>query len=39
MEMDIDVMQSFSSKEEEIDFWKALSLKYKKGYVNANLCF
>ncbi|XP_004080708.1 nuclear distribution protein nudE-like 1-B [Oryzias latipes] len=31
MEMDIDVMQSFSSKEEEIDFWKALSLKYKKG--------
>ncbi|RVE59984.1 hypothetical protein OJAV_G00193830 [Oryzias javanicus] len=31
MEMDINMMPSFSSKEEEIDFWKALSFKYKKG--------
>lgn len=31
MEMDIDMMPSFSSKEEEIDFWKTLSFKYKKG--------
>lgn len=27
----MDMMPKFSSKDEEIDFWKALSLKYKKG--------
>ncbi|XP_014875951.1 nuclear distribution protein nudE-like 1-B isoform X1 [Poecilia latipinna] len=29
--MEMDMMPKFSSKDEEIDFWKALSLKYKKG--------
>lgn len=28
--MDANVMPKFASKDEEIDFWKALSLKYKK---------
>ncbi|KAF7203576.1 nuclear distribution protein nudE-like 1-A isoform X1 [Nothobranchius furzeri] len=27
----MDMIPKFSSKDEEIDFWKALSLKYKKG--------
>lgn len=27
----MDMMPKFSSKDEEIDFWRALSLKYKKG--------
>lgn len=31
--MEMDMIPKFSSKDEEIDFWKALSLKYKKGYV------
>ncbi|XP_010864069.2 nuclear distribution protein nudE-like 1-A isoform X1 [Esox lucius] len=29
--MDTDMIPKFSSKDEEIDFWKALSLKYKKN--------
>ncbi|XP_036428283.1 nuclear distribution protein nudE-like 1-A isoform X2 [Colossoma macropomum] len=29
--MDTNVIPKFSSKDEEIDFWKALSLKYKKS--------
>ncbi|KAM9715516.1 nuclear distribution protein nudE-like 1-A isoform 2-T2 [Menidia menidia] len=29
--MEMDMIPKFSSKDEEIDFWKALSLKYKKG--------
>ncbi|GAA6214630.1 nuclear distribution protein nudE-like 1-A isoform X1 [Lates japonicus] len=29
--MDTDMIPKFSSKDEEIDFWKALSLKYKKS--------
>lgn len=29
--MEMDMMPKFSSKDEEIDFWRALSLKYKKG--------
>ncbi|XP_013870238.1 nuclear distribution protein nudE-like 1-A isoform X2 [Austrofundulus limnaeus] len=29
--MEMDLTPKFSSKDEEIDFWKALSLKYKKG--------
>ncbi|XP_029383369.1 nuclear distribution protein nudE-like 1-A isoform X2 [Echeneis naucrates] len=29
--METDMIPKFSSKDEEIDFWKALSLKYKKG--------
>ncbi|XP_057213918.1 nuclear distribution protein nudE-like 1-A isoform X1 [Triplophysa rosa] len=33
--MDANVMPKFASKDEEIDFWKALSLKYKKSYKEA----
>ncbi|CAB1434248.1 unnamed protein product [Pleuronectes platessa] len=33
--MDADMTPRFSSKDEEIDFWKALSLKYKKGLQEA----
>ncbi|XP_074519753.1 nuclear distribution protein nudE-like 1-A isoform X2 [Halichoeres trimaculatus] len=33
--METDMIPKFSSKDEEIDFWKALSLKYKKGYQDA----
>lgn len=29
--MDMDMIPKFSSKDEEIDFWKALSLKHKKS--------
>ncbi|KAM6897196.1 nuclear distribution protein nudE-like 1-A isoform 1-T1 [Xenentodon cancila] len=29
--MEMDMTSKFSSKDEEINFWKALSLKYKKG--------
>ncbi|XP_063748943.1 nuclear distribution protein nudE-like 1-A isoform X2 [Eleginops maclovinus] len=29
--METDMIPKFSSKDEEINFWKALSLKYKKG--------
>ncbi|XP_041830751.1 nuclear distribution protein nudE-like 1-B [Melanotaenia boesemani] len=29
--MEMDMIPKFSSKDEEIDFWKALSFKYKKG--------
>ncbi|XP_034715564.1 nuclear distribution protein nudE-like 1-A isoform X2 [Etheostoma cragini] len=29
--METDMIPKFSSKDEEIDFWKALSLKYKEG--------
>ncbi|KAG8008783.1 Nuclear distribution protein nudE-like 1-B [Nibea albiflora] len=29
--METDMIPKFSSKDEEIDFWKALSLKYKNG--------
>lgn len=28
--MDTEMMPKFSSKDEEIDYWKCLSLKYKK---------
>lgn len=28
--MDANMIPKFTSKDEEIDFWKALSLKYKK---------
>lgn len=28
--MDANMIPKFASKDEEIDFWKALSLKYKK---------
>lgn len=31
--MEADMIPKFSSKDEEIDFWKALSLKYKTRYV------
>lgn len=31
--METDMTPKFSSKDEEIDFWKALSLKYKNRYV------
>lgn len=31
--METDMIPKFSSKDEEIDFWKALSLKYKNRYV------
>uniref|UniRef100_A0A8C6TNH1 NudE neurodevelopment protein 1-like 1a n=1 Tax=Neogobius melanostomus TaxID=47308 RepID=A0A8C6TNH1_9GOBI len=33
--MELDVIPKFSSKDEEIDFWKALSLKYKKSCQDA----
>ncbi|KAL0984246.1 hypothetical protein UPYG_G00139010 [Umbra pygmaea] len=33
--MDTDMIPKFSSKDEEIDFWKALSFKYKKSYHEA----
>ncbi|XP_072312959.1 nuclear distribution protein nudE-like 1-A isoform X1 [Eucyclogobius newberryi] len=33
--MEMDVIPKFSSKDEEIDFWKALSLKYKKSCQDA----
>lgn len=33
--MDANMIPKFSSKDEEIDFWKALSLKYKKSYKEA----
>ncbi|XP_056153194.1 nuclear distribution protein nudE-like 1-A isoform X2 [Lampris incognitus] len=33
--METEMIPKFSSKDEEIDFWKALSLKYKKGYQEA----
>ncbi|XP_062858836.1 nuclear distribution protein nudE-like 1-A isoform X2 [Trichomycterus rosablanca] len=33
--MDANVIPKFSSKDEEIDFWKTLSLKYKKSYKEA----
>ncbi|XP_061563995.1 nuclear distribution protein nudE-like 1-A isoform X2 [Cololabis saira] len=29
--MEMDMTSKFSSKDEELDFWKTLSLKYKKG--------
>ncbi|XP_037610586.1 nuclear distribution protein nudE-like 1-A isoform X2 [Sebastes umbrosus] len=29
--MEAEIIPKFSSKDEEIDFWKALSLKYKEG--------
>lgn len=32
--METDMIPKFSSKDEEIDFWKTLSLKYKNGCVN-----
>eukprot|EP00064_Thunnus_orientalis_P009775 superscaffoldBa00001265_g9801 len=31
--METDMIPKFSSKDEEIDFWKALSLKYKTSFV------
>lgn len=31
--MEMDMIPKFSSKDEEIDFWKALSLKYKNRFV------
>ncbi|RXN09629.1 nuclear distribution nudE-like 1-A isoform X2 [Labeo rohita] len=33
--MDANMIPKFASKDEEIDFWKALSLKYKKSYKEA----
>uniref|UniRef100_A0A8C2FPR4 NudE neurodevelopment protein 1-like 1a n=1 Tax=Cyprinus carpio TaxID=7962 RepID=A0A8C2FPR4_CYPCA len=33
--MDANMLPKFTSKDEEIDFWKALSLKYKKSYKEA----
>nr|XP_055032077.1 nuclear distribution protein nudE-like 1-A isoform X2 [Misgurnus anguillicaudatus] len=33
--MDTNVIPKFASKDEEIDFWKTLSLKYKKNYKEA----
>ncbi|KAM6951619.1 nuclear distribution protein nudE-like 1-A isoform 2-T2 [Aplochiton taeniatus] len=33
--METDMAPKFSSKDEEIDFWKALSLKYKTSYQEA----
>lgn len=33
--MEMDMTPKFSSKDEEIDFWKSLSLKYKNRYENA----
>ncbi|KAJ8251405.1 hypothetical protein GJAV_G00220990 [Gymnothorax javanicus] len=33
--MDADMIPKFSSKEEEIDYWKVLSLKYKKSWQEA----
>ncbi|XP_016357159.1 nuclear distribution protein nudE-like 1-A isoform X2 [Sinocyclocheilus anshuiensis] len=33
--MDANMIPKFTSKDEEIDFWKALSLKYKKSYKEA----
>uniref|UniRef100_A0A8C1B485 NudE neurodevelopment protein 1-like 1b n=1 Tax=Cyprinus carpio carpio TaxID=630221 RepID=A0A8C1B485_CYPCA len=34
--MDTEMMPKFSSKDEEIDYWKCLSLKYKKSYHDAH---
>ncbi|KAJ8246261.1 hypothetical protein GJAV_G00265590 [Gymnothorax javanicus] len=34
--MDTEMMPKFSSKDEEIDYWKALSLKYKNSYQDAH---
>ncbi|XP_036383732.1 nuclear distribution protein nudE-like 1-B isoform X2 [Megalops cyprinoides] len=34
--MDTEMIPKFSSKDEEIDYWKALSLKYKKSYQEAH---
>ncbi|XP_051968478.1 nuclear distribution protein nudE-like 1-A isoform X2 [Xyrauchen texanus] len=33
--MDVNMIPKFASKDEEIDYWKALSLKYKKSYKEA----
>ncbi|KAM4598070.1 nuclear distribution protein nudE-like 1-B [Polymixia lowei] len=33
--MDTEMIPKFSSKDEEIDYWKSLSLKYKKSYHEA----
>ncbi|KAM4624194.1 nuclear distribution protein nudE-like 1-A isoform 2-T2 [Polymixia lowei] len=33
--METDMLPKFSSKDEEVDFWKALALKYKKSYQEA----
>ncbi|XP_071368118.1 nuclear distribution protein nudE-like 1-A isoform X4 [Centroberyx affinis] len=33
--METEMIPKFSSKDEEIDFWKALSLKYQKSYQEA----
>ncbi|XP_012674550.1 nuclear distribution protein nudE-like 1-A isoform X4 [Clupea harengus] len=33
--MDANMMPKFSSKDEEIEYWKALSLKYKNSYQEA----
>ncbi|KAI1886594.1 hypothetical protein AGOR_G00197420 [Albula goreensis] len=34
--MDTEMIPKFSSKDEEIDYWKALSLHYKKSYQDAH---
>ncbi|KAM3859513.1 nuclear distribution protein nudE-like 1-A isoform 1-T1 [Diretmus argenteus] len=34
--METDMIPKFSSKDEEIDFWKGLSLKYKESYQEAH---
>lgn len=31
--MDTEMIPKFSSKEEEVDYWKSQALKYKKRYV------
>ncbi|XP_056143448.1 nuclear distribution protein nudE-like 1-B isoform X2 [Lampris incognitus] len=33
--MDTEMIPKFSSKDEEVDYWKSLSLKYKKSYHDA----
>uniref|UniRef100_A0A8B9GZZ2 NUDE domain-containing protein n=1 Tax=Astyanax mexicanus TaxID=7994 RepID=A0A8B9GZZ2_ASTMX len=33
--MDTEMMPKFTSKDEEIEYWKNLSLKYKKSYHDA----
>ena len=36
--MDTEMIPKFTSKDEEINYWKLLSLKYKKRYVCVCVC-
>ena len=36
--MDTEMIPKFTSKDEEISYWKLLSLKYKKRYVCVCVC-